>query len=56
MTSVEQIAVASGMVAEHEGCSIAAAMLILRTRAETSGCTVVAAAAAVVDEHEADVR
>jgi hypothetical protein len=56
MTSADQIAVASGMVAEQAGCSTAAAILILRTRAKASGSTIVAAAVAVIDRHETEVR
>jgi hypothetical protein len=56
MTSVEQIAVASGMVAEQERCSTAAAILILRIRSKASGSTLVATAAAVIDRHETEVR
>jgi hypothetical protein len=56
MTRVEQIAVASGMVAEQSRCSIDAAILILRIRAETTGSTLVVSAAAVIDRHQAEVR
>jgi hypothetical protein len=56
MTRVEQIAVASGMVAEQSHCSTDAAMLILRIRAKTTGSTVFATAVAVIDRHERKVR
>jgi hypothetical protein len=56
MTSADQIAVASGIVAEQTAYSIAAAMLILRIRAVTTGRSVDAVAVAVIDRHEAAVR
>jgi hypothetical protein len=56
MTSVEQISVASGMVAEQSRCSIFAAILILRIRATTTGSTLVATAAAVIDRHQAKLH
>ena len=56
MTRLEEIAVASGMIAEQSRCSTDAALLILGIRAKTTGSSVFAAAVAVIDRHEAKVR
>jgi hypothetical protein len=56
MTRVEQIAVASGMVAEQSRCSTDAAVLILRIRAKTTGSSRIATAVAIINRHEATVR